>query len=220
MVLKWWIITVALWLLWAVLKAPDRYKIPPQFVLNLFFVQGYCSLCQALRNIVGTYSNEQSENKTHATWERGCGGGKNGREVWVRVRVSPRAFFAFLFTPFYWTTLHHYLGAWNRLGLLLLMMSSPIPRWKNTNTTTTPPTLVCEQCPGSWGETRGLGVGWVSPPVPFSSHFFSVWIPLSLFFLAFSLYLSLKLESLFILALRLQSFNERNSGCSVLISVR
>ena len=53
--------------------------------------------------IVGTYSNEQSENKTHATWERGGGGGKNGREVRVRVRVrvSPRAFFAFLFTPFY-----------------------------------------------------------------------------------------------------------------------
>ena len=170
MVLKWWIITVALWLLWAVPKAPDRYKIPPKFVLNLFFVQGYCSLCQALDNIVGTYSSEQSENKTHATWERGGGGGKNGREVRVRVRVRPRAFFAFLFTPFYWTTLHHYLEAWNRLGLLLMMMSSPIPQWKNTNTPTTPPTLVCEQCPGSWGETRGLGVGWVSPPVPFSSH--------------------------------------------------
>lgn len=26
---------------------------------------------------------------------------------------SPRAFFAFLFTPLYWTTFHHYLEAWN-----------------------------------------------------------------------------------------------------------
>ena len=56
-------------------------------------------------SIVGTYENEQSENKTRTTWERGR---------WRR--DSPRTFFAF---SFFWTTFHHYLGAWNRLCKLL-----------------------------------------------------------------------------------------------------
>ena len=30
-------------------------------------------------------------------------------------KVAVAAFFAFLFTPFYWTTFYHYPGAWNRL---------------------------------------------------------------------------------------------------------
>ena len=82
---------------------------------------GYCSCCLDLAcarlsdSIVGTYKNEQSENKTSATWERG----QWRREKWERATAlslpSLRAFFAFLFTPFYWTTFHHYLGAWNRI---------------------------------------------------------------------------------------------------------
>ena len=60
---------------------------------------------------VGTYFNKQSENKTRATWEKGGGGGKNTLSL-----PSPCAFFAYLYTPFYCTTFHHYLGAWNRLG--------------------------------------------------------------------------------------------------------
>ena len=116
------------------------------------------------------------------------------------IGLAPARFSHFvlhLFTVFYLFTLHHQLGAWNRLGLLLLMISSPIPRWKNTNTTTGDSCLwtVSWECPG---REKRVGVGWDSPPVPFSSHFFSVWIPLSLCFLAFSSYLSLVREPVYV----------------------
>ena len=69
------------------------------------------------------------------------------------IGLAPARFSHFvlhLFTVFYLFTLHHQLGAWNRLGLLLLMISSPIPRWKNTNTTTGDSCLwtVSWECPG------------------------------------------------------------------------
>ena len=58
-------------------------------------------------SIVGMYWNEQSENKTSATWEMG----RWRRGKWER---EPCLSITFLFTPFDcldWTTFHHYLGS-------------------------------------------------------------------------------------------------------------
>ena len=62
---------------------------------------------------VGTYWNEQSENKACATWEMG----RWRRGKWERepcLSPAPARLFAFLFTPFDcldWTTFHHYPGS-------------------------------------------------------------------------------------------------------------
>ena len=82
----------------------------------LLLVLPWSSFASLSDSIMGTYKNEQSKNTGRARLRKGGSGGeKNEMRATALSLPSPRAFFALLFTPFYWTTFHHYLGAWNRI---------------------------------------------------------------------------------------------------------